>query len=1133
MNYFNLLKRPDFLPLFSCQFFSAFADNIFKTGLVVLATFNVSFQTGYSPGLISGIISTVFMLPFFLLSGMAGEIANHVEGSQLAKVLKRAEVGIILLSWIGLQFDSFFLLLLCLFFSSVQATFFGPIKYSLIPAYLEPQDRIAGNGLIESSTFLAILIGTIFGSILSKQLLGFFMLLSSVAALYSSQRMVKSNVALVNTPIDWSLYANTKKLIRFAFKDRILFLSVIGLSWFWLLGCVVLTGIIPYTEETLKGDQYLAAFFMAAFTIGIGTGSYICHKLLRGNIHGGYIPPAALLMSIFLFDFVWSSDNFRSQGIATLAAFLNTPYAWRIVIDLFLLATFSGIYTVPLYALIQERSHPSRRGMAISSNNFFNSLFMIIASLMVMILTALKLSLLEIFLLTALINVIVTVKIANHVPESLRQMMLQFIFSTFYRVDVQGVENIKKAGKKSIIIANHTSFYDGLLLFAYLPFNTAFVIYHQYDNPLIRWISKGIKLFFIDPNEPMIMKHVLKHLKDGNRLVIFPEGRMTSTGSLMKINEGPSMLAEKAGSTILPIRIDGAERSRLTRLKGKIKRKTFPKITLHIQDPIRVEDYAGETPKETRQKLNDRIERLMAEMAFQTRAFEQTIFESYLSALKNHGRFTKIIEDHQKKPLSYQSMLLKIATLGAYFESISDKEEKMGVLLPTTCAGAVTLFSLTSRGRVPVMLNYSLGEERLMETIHLSKVKTVITSRKFVDNLQHLQKVVEEAQRHNKNVIYLEDLQNRKSKHALKITDKLKGIKFALTPKRSYKPYQAQPEDLALILFTSGSEREPKAVGLSHRNINANCAQITACIDFTAKDLILNVLPIYHCFGLTAGVFLPILSGVRTFLYPSPLHYKIIPTLAYDLNATIFFGTSSLLLKYGEAAHNYDFYSMRYVVAGAEKLSSITRTLWQQRFGIRIFEGYGMTEASPVVAVNTPMHYQIDSVGKILPGIEAVIKPIEGIQKGGELCLKGPNIMMGYYDGVSFTPPSEEFGYETGDIVTIDDKGFLKLTGRLKRFAKVAGEMIPLTHVEEVIQKHYLDSPMCVVSKPHPQRGEEIILVTTSEKIQIGDISNIFIHEKYPPLFCPKKIYFMEELPLMGTGKVDVATVQKIVNELQ
>jgi acyl-[acyl-carrier-protein]-phospholipid O-acyltransferase/long-chain-fatty-acid--[acyl-carrier-protein] ligase len=1131
MNYFSLLKRPDFSQLFLCQFFSAFADNIFKTGLLILATFNVAFRTDFSPGIMSALISAVFILPFVMFAGLSGELTNHIENTKLSRILKKAEAFIIFGAWIGLYFESMSILFVCLFLSSTQASFFGPIKYSLIPAYLDPKDRIAGNGLIESSTFLAILLGTTIGGILPKSLLGIFMVASSLMSLYSANRMVPSQVPIPSTTIEWHPLINTRKLIRFALKDRVLFLSIIGISWFWLLGIIILTGIVPYTEETLRGDQNLASFFMASFTIGISFGSYLCHKLLRGNLHVGYIPISALLMSVFIFDFVWASDHFISQGIVTLTAFLKAEYSWRIIIDLFMLATFGGIYTVPLYGMIQERSAPHRRGTAISANNFFNSLFMIIASIAVMLLTALDLKLLHVFGITALINLFVTIKIANHVPESLRQMILQFIFSTCFRVDIRGIENIKKAGRRSIIIANHTSFLDGLLIFAYLPFNTAFIIYHQYAYRWFAWISKGIKVFFIDPQQPLIMKYILQHLNSDHRVVIFPEGRMTSTGSLMKINEGPAMLAERTNATILPIRIDGAEHSRLTRLKGKIKRRMFPKITIHIQDPIRVENCAGNTPVETRKNISERIERLMEEMTFETRAYKETLFDSLVDASKRHGRFTKIIEDHDRKPLTYFSFLMKSCVLGTYFHRMTDMQERVGVLLPTSCAASLAIFGLMSHGRVPVMLNYSLGDKSLLETILSTDLRTIITSRKFISNLAHLQIVEKEAKAKNIKIICLEDLASKKSSYALTLEDKLRGIKFALTPASSYKVFRPHPDDLAIMLFTSGSEQLPKAAGLSHKNINSNVAQITACLDFTAKDLLLNILPVYHSFGLTAGVFLPLLSGIPTFSYPSPLHYKVIPTLAYDLNATVFFGTSSLLLKYGEAAHNYDFYSMRYVVAGAEKLTTTTRNLWQDKFGIRILEGYGMTEASPAVSFNTPMHNQNGTVGKLLPGMKASIKPIEGIDEGGELCLKGPNIMMGYWNGKEFVPPSGEYGYETGDIVTIDEKGFIKIIGRLKRFAKISGEMIPLAYIEELIHKHYPDSGICLVAIPHEQRGEELVLVTTNKEITHDAMNTLFVKEKYPPLFCPKKVMYEEEIPLMGSGKVDVNRVKSIVME--
>jgi len=1132
MQYFSILKKRDFFPFFLTQFFSAFADNLFKTSLLFLATFDAAFKTDYSVPVVSALISAVFILPFLIFAAPAGQVANHYENSWLARIFKRCEVFIIIIAWIGLSQGSFWIMLLSLFLSSTQATFFGPIKYSLIPAYLGTKDRIAGNGLIESSTFFAILLGTLVGGLLPKEYLGLIMFISSLLCLYSSEKMVKTDVELLTTPIDFNILKSTRKLIRFALKDRVLFLTIVGISWFWFIGCIILTAIVPYTEQVINGEKEIASFFLFAFTVGIAAGSYLGTMLLRGNLHNGYVPVAGFFMSVLLFDFVTISDTVKVAENITLGVFLTEPYSWRIFFDLFMLAVFSGLYTVPLYATIQERLNPARRGMGISANNMLNALFMVVASLGLMILSALDFSLLQILFLTASLNIVVTLKIANYVPESIRQMLVQFVFSTFFRVDVVGIDNIKKAGSKSIIIANHTSFLDGLLLFAYLPSDTGFVIYHQYASKWFAWVSKGVKIFFIDPDNPMAMKHILKHLAAEKRIVIFPEGRMTSTGSLMKINDGPSLLAERTNATILPICIEGAARSRLTRLKGMVKRTMFPKITLYIQDPIKIDEFKGDTPRITRANISQRIERLMEEMAFECSPYQSSLFTSLLDAAKHHGRFTKAMEGHDFKSYSYQSLITKSCILGAYFSRITDEKEEVGVLLPTSCPTVISFFGLISHGRIPVMLNYSLGEERLMETINLIGIKTLITSHKFLENLPHLADLRKALNKLRINVVHLEDLKDKKSgQHSLTLDDKIQGLLFSLMPNHYYKEYFPEHDDLAVVLFTSGSEQTPKAVALSHENLNANQAQVTACLDFTAKDLLMNVLPIYHSFGLTAGVLMPLLSGVPVFLYPNPLHHKVIPNLAYDMNATLLFGTSSLLLKYAEAAHGYDFYSMRYVIAGAEKLSHTTKMLWQDKFGIRILEGYGMTEAAPAVAFNTPMHYKEGSVGKLVPGMTAKIKPIEGIKEGGELCLKGPNVMMGYYDGKTITPPNEEFGYETGDIVSLDKEGFITIQGRLKRFAKISGEMVPLTYVEELIHMHFSDYTHTVVAIPHDKRGEELVLVTTKPDLKQKDITSVFTDNKYPMLFCPKKIHIVDEIPLMGTGKVDVNTAKKMVLE--
>ncbi|MDP2193228.1 MAG: MFS transporter, partial [Alphaproteobacteria bacterium] len=368
----------------------------------------------------------VFILPFVIFAAPAGQVANHFENSWLARIFKRCEVFIILLAWLGLSQNSFWLMLLSLFLSSTQATFFGPIKYSLISAYLPTRDRVAGNGLIESSTFLAILLGTLTGGLIPKEYLGFIMLMGSLLCVYTSEKMVKTDVELMTTPIDLNVIKSTRKLIRFALKDRVLFLTIVGISWFWFIGCIVLTAIVPYTEQVINGEKEIASFFLFAFTVGIGAGSYICTMLLRGNLHSGYVPVAGFFMSVFLFDFVAISDTVNAPNSISLSEFLVQPYSWRIFFDLFMLAVFAGLYTVPLYATIQERLHPSRRGMGISANNMFNALFMVVASLAMMTLFALNFNLLQILLLTAALNLFVTLRVAAYVPESIRQIFVQF-----------------------------------------------------------------------------------------------------------------------------------------------------------------------------------------------------------------------------------------------------------------------------------------------------------------------------------------------------------------------------------------------------------------------------------------------------------------------------------------------------------------------------------------------------------------------------------------------------------------------------------------------------------------------------------------------------------------------------------
>jgi acyl-[acyl-carrier-protein]-phospholipid O-acyltransferase/long-chain-fatty-acid--[acyl-carrier-protein] ligase len=404
-------------------------------------------------------------------------------------------------------------------------------------------------------------------------------------------------------------------------------------------------------------------------------------------------------------------------------------------------------------------------------------------------------------------------------------------------------------------------------------------------------------------------------------------------------------------------------------------------------------------------------------------------------------------------------------------------------------------------------------------------IRTLVTSRDFLEQGKLTEKV---AGLRNVRIVYLEDLREQ-----VTLSDKLWWICYARWMPRSASRCGATPEDVAAVLFTSGSEGKPKGVALSHRAILANIEQIKAIIDITTEDKFLNALPLFHSFGLTAGALLPLMTGSRLFLYPTPLHYRVIPELAYDRGCSVMFGTSTFLGHYGKFAHPYDFFRLRYVVAGAEKLTQPVKDLWFEKFGIRILEGYGATETAPVLSVTTPMAYRSGTVGQLLPGIRHRILPVPGIEHGGILHVSGPNVMSGYYrvehPGL-IEPPSSSLGpgwYDTGDVVDIDDEGYLHILGRVKRFAKVAGEMISLEVVEKIAAEASPNKAHAVSTQPDAQRGEALVLFTTDPNLTREQLRVTAKNLGQPELAIPRKIIPVESLPLLGTGKTDYVTLKQ------
>jgi acyl-[acyl-carrier-protein]-phospholipid O-acyltransferase/long-chain-fatty-acid--[acyl-carrier-protein] ligase len=492
-----------------------------------------------------------------------------------------------------------------------------------------------------------------------------------------------------------------------------------------------------------------------------------------------------------------------------------------------------------------------------------------------------------------------------------------------------------------------------------------------------------------------------------------------------------------------------------------------------------------------------------------------------IEAADHHGRSRVAVEDPVTGALTYRRLLMATRIFGAKLMPLAPEGRPLGVMLPNANGAVVTLLALMSAGRVPAMINFTSGATNILAGCKAADIKTIVTSRAFVERAR-LDNLVA-ALAGKVAIVYLEDI-----RATVTLIDKLRGLNNydkPLVPRKA--------DDWAAILFTSGSEGVPKGVVLSHRNMLANAAQAAARIDFGRQDKVFNVLPVFHSFGLTVGVVLPLVSGVRVYLYPSPLHYRTVAELVYGVNATIMFGTDTFLNGYARVAHPYDFRSLRYILAGAEPVKDSTRKTYMEKFGLRILEGYGVTETAPALALNTPMFNKFGTVGRLLPGMEARLEKVEGVEEGGRLFVRGPNVMLGYLkvDRPGVLEPPAEGWHDTGDIVTIDAQGFLTIKGRAKRFAKVGGEMVSLAAVEMIAAELWPNALSAVVAVPDARKGERLILVTQQKDATRSQVQAFARDRGASELMMPSEVMILEKMPLLGSGKVDMLTLAKFVQE--
>jgi acyl-[acyl-carrier-protein]-phospholipid O-acyltransferase/long-chain-fatty-acid--[acyl-carrier-protein] ligase len=699
---------------------------------------------------------------------------------------------------------------------------------------------------------------------------------------------------------------------------------------------------------------------------------------------------------------------------------------------------------------------------------------------------------------------------------------IRWVLRLLLRVKIVGDAGQLSRGRP-LVVANYNSLLDGALLALFLPGHITVVVDRAaLRSRLVRFLLSGTSHVVLDPSRPLAVKRLIRHVQHGRAVAIFPQGRVTTTGGIMKVYDAAGIIAARCDADIIPVKIDGTLHSHFSAMGGCFPKRWLPRVTLRIQPAVKLPAIPALSPKRRRRRLADEMLRIMQRMVFDGRD-RTTLFEAYVRAAELHGRRTRIIEDARQQPETYGDLLKVSLAIGRLTARVTARGETVGVMMPNISTTVGLVLGLSAMGRVPAMLNYTGGPEAMSGACVAAGIRTVITSRRFIEVAR-----LEASARALRNVtlVYIEDL-----RAGLTLGDKLWLVGKAL--RRPLSVVEAvDPAAPAVVLFTSGSEARPKGVALSHDALLANMAQMRAVIDFGPNDKYLNALPMFHTFGLIACTLMPLLSGTRLFLYTTPLHYRAIPELAYTRDCTYVFGTSTFLGHYARQAHDYDFYRTRVVVSGGEKLNAEVAELWLRKFGLRIMEGYGATECGPAMALNTPLSYRAGTVGRLLPGVEHRITAVAGISIGGALHVRSPNLMSGYYfydePGV-LRPPRSEVGmgwYNTGDVVEIDEDGYMTIVGRVKRFAKIAGEMVSLELVERIAYTASSEHKHAATVEQVAGSGESTVLFTTDPRLDRIALQKAARLIGAQDLAVARRVVKVASLPLLGSGKTDYVTLK-------
>lgn len=1124
-------RSRSFRGLMVAQFLGAFNDNAFKVliSLLVIRILTPQEATQYV-----SLIGVLFILPFIIFSPYAGFCADRFTKRDVLVTTKIAEVIMMAFGFFALLSGNLFLIALTLFLMTTQSAFFSPAKYGILPEILEEQNLSKGNGYLQMWTFLAIILGSAFGGQVSQvfqnhvhhasYVLIFFAIVGTVSSCFIEKgRQEGANKFRINS---FKESIGAVKEIR---KNRWLFLTLLALCYIWFVGSVFQMNVLLYGKSILHLSDSHASHLLVATAIGIGAGSLLAGYFSDQKVEYGLVPLGAIGMSLV---YLWIGLSHENLVLG--------------VVQFFLLGCASGIYLVPLNAYFQLNSPEDRRGKYLAAANMVTSSCILLGSAYLWLFGAqLKLNPAQLFLILGLLSIGVTLFILKTLPEASLRLFNWLLAHLLYRIKVVGLENIPRQGG-ALLVCNHISYADPTLILAAAQRPIRFFMYRDiFEHPLIHPIARAMNVIPISYQDgPKAIWNALttaqEAIRSGELVCIFPEAGHTRHGGMLPFLRGFERVMEGLDAPIIPMHLDRMWGSIFSYENGKYFWK-WPKVW-----PYPVTISFGKSMPSTSQAYRVRlaVQELSAE-AFKLRGAEQKkLHLAFIDEVKKHP-FKFCMADSTGKKMNYLEVLASVIALSKIlFSNRKGEGSKVGILLPASCVGALVNGAIFFAGKVPVNLNFTASTESLLSCMEQCQMKRMITSKIFLQKAK-----LEELP----GMAFVEDVMKGMNR-----LEKVKAFLVALLlPSTLIKAFFVRGDkknvhDLATIIFSSGSTGQPKGVMLSHSNIFSNIEGFYQVLKIKDDDIVLGVLPFFHSFGFTATLCMPVGVGLGVVYHSNPLDASTIGDLVKQYQATVMMGTPTFLAAYVRKCTKEQFASLRYAVAGAEKLKSSLAESFREKFGIVPYEGYGTTELSPVVSMGFPDYvdpkenqrqigYKEGKVGHPIPGVAVKVVNPDAFEtlpfdEEGLLMVKGPNVMMGYLNQPEKTEEvMKDDWYITGDIATIDEGGFISIADRLSRFSKIGGEMVPHIKIEEMLHQILNESEQvcAVTSLPDEKKGEKLVVLHTRE-FDTGEVTKKLAENGLPALWVPKKENFhrIDSLPLLGSGKLDLKGLKNIAANL-